>query len=402
DETNHLLAYHYLPGFSPEFLRACNYASHLNIFSRHIINAVGFERPGYDGSQDYDFELRVVEKARAIRHIPKVLYYCRAGEGSVALDPTNKMYAYEAGRLAIQEHIQRIGYPGRVEFLPTTYSYRIHYDIVKPGKITVVIPNADHVDLLKKCVDSILAKTDYGNYDILILENNSKCNETFAYYASVKANERIRVMTYPFNAREFNYSALNNYAVKQTDASYILFMNNDMEVINGSWMTEMLMFAQREDVGAVGAKLYYPNGAIQHSGLLIGLGGHIASSYDHGKDGKETGYMHRLTMPQNFNAVTAACMMLKKADFEAVRGFVDVSFKVGLNDIDLCLKLRALRRVNVITPYAELYHHESATRGLDSAGDSKKRFEEEKRLFRAKWHTLFEQGDEYDHKGLTL
>ncbi len=393
DETRRILAYHYLPAYSPEFMRACNYASHLNAFSRYIINEVGFIRPGYDGSQDYEFELRVVEKARKVVNIPRVLYYCRACEGSVALNPESKMYAYEAGRKAIEEHIGRIGYHGNVEFLKETFSYRIHYNIKKQDKVSIIIPNKDHVNTLKRCIDSIVIKTDYNNYEIIVVENNSIEKETFEYYQAISKNEKINILYYGNDG--FNYSAINNFAVKEIDSPYVLFLNNDIKVINSNWLTEMLMFAQRSDVGAVGAKLYYPNDTFQHIGLFIGLGGHIASHYDHKKSRFETGYMNRLSMPQNYNAITAACLLMKREDFIKVEGFDDVNFKVGLNDIDLCLKLREIGKMNVLTPYAELYHYESITRGFDVKGESKIRFEKECKMFRAKWKKYFDEVDEY-------
>lgn len=402
DGSNKILAYHYLPDFSPEFLRATNYASHLNLFSRRIIDQVGFIQEGYDGSQDYDIELRVMEKARAIKHIPKVLYYCRACEGSVALNPESKMYAYEAGRRAIEDHINRIGYPGQVEFMKDTFSYRIHYEIVNPGKVSVIIPNKDHVEDLKKCVESILARTDYDDYEIVIVENNSEKSETFAYYQQLEKNSRIKILYYQAPTPEFNYSAINNYAVNQVDGKYVLFLNNDTKVIHENWLREMLMYAQRDDVGAVGAKLYYPDNTYQHIGLFIGLGMHIATHYAHSSGKNNTGYMHRLAMPQNYNAVTAACLLMKREDFLAVQGFDEEQFKVGLNDVDLCLKLRQLGKYNVFTPFAELYHYESISRKSDDVGENKIRFTREQEMFRKKWKSYFETCDEYYNPNLHI
>lgn len=399
DKTNEVLAYHYLPDYSPDYLRATNYASHLNAFSKKVIEKVGFIREGYDGSQDYDLELRVVECARLIKHIPKVLYYCRACEGSVALNPESKMYAYESGRRAIDEHLKRIGYPGNVEFIKNTFSYRIHYEIIHPGKVSIIIPNKDHVEYLAVCIESILGKTDYSDYEIIIVENNSENPETFKYYQTIGQNKRVKILNYGRDC-EFNYSAINNYAVKQTDSRYVLFLNNDIKVINSNWLTEMVMFAQREDVGAVGAKLYYSNDTYQHIGLFIGLGGHIASHYAHGESKNNTGYMHRLAMPQNYNALTAACLLLKREDFFAVSGFDELNFKVALNDVDLCLKLRALGKYNVLTPFAELYHYESISRQKDNFGQNKFRFSVEQDAFRKKWSNYFEQCDEYYNSNL--
>jgi len=396
DETNKILAFHYLPGFSPDYLRSCNYASHLNAFSRYIINQVGFEQSGYDGSQDYEFELRVVEKARKIVHIPKVLYHCRACVGSVAMNPESKMYAYEGGRKAIEQHIHRIGYPGKVDFIKETFSYRIHYKIDNP-LISIIIPNMDHLTELSKCIDSILQKTTYQKFEIIVVENNSKSMEIFDYYKKISTNNRIKILYYPINNGAFNFSAINNWAVTHTQAEYILLLNNDTEVISPNWLEEMLMFAQRRDVGAVGAKLYYPNNTNQHTGLFVGLQGHIASSYDHGKSRFESGYMHKLTMPQNYSAVTAACLMVKRSDYLCVKGLDEEVFKVGLNDIDFCLKLVELEKINVVTPFSELYHFESTSRKTDEHGSNHIRFNAESKAFRTKWRKYFESGDKYDN-----
>ena len=398
DETNKILAYHYFPGYSPEYLKSCNDTSHLTAFSRRILDEVGFEREGYDGSQDYDLELRVTEKARKVVNIQKVLYFCRACEGSVALNPESKYYAYEAGRKAISQHIARIGYPGEVEFLKDTFSYRIRYDILERNKVSIIIPNKDHIDILHKCVESILQKTHYEDYEIIIVENNSTCSETFAYYDSLKSNSRISILYYP--EKEFNFSAINNWAVERMEGNVVLLINNDVEVITENWLTEMLMYVQMSEVGAVGAILLYPNDTFQHTGLFIGLGGHIASTYDHGKNAIETGYMRRLIMPQNYSAVTAACLMVKKEDYINVGGLDYKDFKVGLNDVDFCLKLRELGKRNVVTPYAKLYHYEGVSRGNDEEGENQERFHDECDRFRKKWKKYFEYGDPYLNKNL--
>lgn len=398
DQTKELLAYHFLPAYSPDFLRSCNYASHLNAFSKWILDKVGFEREGYDGSQDYDLELRVVEQARRVVNIQKPLYYCRACEGSVAYDPESKMYAYAAGKKAIEEHITRIGFPGEVQFLRETFSYRIKYEIKGNPKISIIIPNKDHLQDLMRCLLSIKEKSTYRNYNVYIVENNSTEENTRAFYNQIEQDSRITVLYYP--EREFNFSAINNWAVQYVDGDYLLLLNNDTEVISRGWLEEMLMFVQREDVGAVGAKLYFPDNRIQHSGLVIGLGGHIASHYDHGKSRTESGYLHRLLTVRNYSAVTAACLMVKKADYLQVGGFDEQNFKIGLNDVDFCLKLREIGRVNLVTPYAELYHYEGVTRGRDTTGERQQRFEGECRLFREKWNDYFVNGDPYHNTNI--
>ncbi len=399
DETKEILAYHCLPGFSPDFLRACNYASHLNAFSRFIIDKVGFLKQGYDGSQDYELELRVMERARKIVHIPKVLYFSRASQGSVALDAGSKLYAYEAGRKAIQEHLRRIGSEGEVEFIRETYSYRIHYAIRGNPLVSILIPNSDHRKDLEKCIDSILTRSTYGNYEIIIVENNSRAKDIFAYYDELKNVKSVKVVRYP--GREFNFSAINNYAAQFAEGAHLLLLNNDTEVIAPNWIEEMLAYSQREDVGAVGAKLYYADHRIQHAGLVIGLAGSIASHYHHGNHRSNTGYMHRLVMPQNYCAVTGACLMVKKHLYLEVGGMDEVNFKVGLNDVDFCLKLMKAGKINVWTPYAELCHHESASRGLDTTLEKSARLEAESLFFRKKWKFYFEQGDPYHNAGIT-
>jgi GT2 family glycosyltransferase len=400
DETKEILSYHCLPGFSPDFLRSFNYASHLNAFSRFIINEVGFLKQGYDGSQDYEFELRVIEKARNVVNIPKVLYFSRACQGSVALNPESKMYAYEAGRKAIEEHIKRIGYQGEVEFIRETYSYRIHYRIQGTPLVSIIVPNKDHRQDLKKCIDSILTGSTYGNYEIIIAENNSETDGIFAYYDELKNAPNVKMIRY--DGREFNFSAINNQAVQFAAGEHILLLNNDTEVITPNWIEEMLAFSQREDVGAVGAKLYYADQRIQHAGLVIGLAGSIASHYHHGNDRRNTGYMHRLVMPQNYCAVTGACLMVKKRLYLEVGGMDEINFKVGLNDVDFCLKLMEVGKINVWTPYAELYHHESASRGLDTTPGKSARLKSESLFFRNKWKLYFEQGDPYHNAGISF
>lgn len=400
DLSGSIVGYHYLPDFSPDFLRSSNYASHLNAFSRRILDKVGFVRLNYDGSQDYDLELRVIEQAATIEHIPEVLYHCRACEGSVAFNPESKMYAYEAGRRAIHEHIKRIGYEGEVEFMPSTFSYRIHYQIKGNPLVSIIIPNKDHVEDLKKCITSICNKSTYANYEIIIVENNSETKEIFAYYRELEAIKNIHIVNY--DATEFNFSAINNHAVRLAKGEHVVLLNNDTEIITPNWIEEMLYFSQREDVGAVGAKLYYPDNRIQHAGLVIGLSGSVASHYNYGADRSQTGYLHRLVLPQNYSAVTAACLMVKKHLYLQAGGLDEINFKIGLNDVDFCLKLRDMGKVNVFTPYAELYHYESLSRGLDTTPEKAARLNKESDHFRKKWSNYFLHGDPYHNEGMSV
>lgn len=395
NKTKNILAYHFLPGYCPDFLRSNNYMSHLIAYSQKVIKRVGFERRGYEGSQDYELLLRCTENARKISHIPKVLYLCRASSGSVALNPESKIYAYSSGEKAISEHITRIGYPGKVQFIRDLYAYRIDYQIPKKI-ISIIIPNKDHIEDLKKCLNSILTLTTYNNYEILIVENNSTEKNTFEYYEYLKSNPKIRILE--IKEKGFNYSAINNFAVNKISSEFILLLNNDVTVITPSWIEELLMFAQRRDVGAVGAKLLYPDNTIQHCGLVIGLNDDIANNYGHKKNVSELGYMNKLVLPQNYSALTAACMMVKRSDYIRVGGMDESEFKIGLNDLDFCLKLRELGLNNVWTPYAVLYHYESKTRGSDQFKDNKARYQEECIRFRKKWQKYFLYGDPFNNK----
>ena len=402
NKTKKIIGQQNLPGYSPDLLRSFNYACHLSVFSRNIIKKVGFLRSGYNGSQDYEFELRVIECAKNIIHIDKILYFCRAGESSVAENPRNKMYAYENGKKALEEHINRIGYPGKVEFVENTFSYRIHYDINKNDIVSIIILNKDNIEILSRCIDSIIIKTTYQKYEIIIIENNSILPETFSYYENIKNkyNNILSIKVYE-NSNEFNFSLLNNWSIQYAKGDYLLFLNNDTQVITPNWIEEMVMFAQRNDVGAVGVKLYYPDNTIQHNGLIIGLDGSCASSYDYGVPKNSSGYMNCLNMARNYSAVTAACMMIKRKDFIAVNGFDEDNFKVGLNDVDICLKLREKNKLIVFTPYAELYHFEGATRGNDINDISNyPRFQNEQNIFKDKWKKYFMDKDPYFYRNI--
>lgn len=270
--------------------------------------------------------------------------------------------------------------------------------------ISIVIPNKDHAADLKRCITSILEKSTYENYEIVIVENGSETKEIFEYYTSLKEYDNIRVVTYekPEGQNGFNYSAVNNFGVKQTKGDYILLLNNDTEVITVNWMEELLMYAQREDVGAAGAKLYYGNKTIQHAGVVLQLGAHRTAGHSHyGQSRENLGYMGRLCYAQNVSAVTGACLLVKKSLFEEVGG-LDESFAISLNDVDFCLKLREKGLLNVFTPFAELYHYESVSRGLDDSGEKAERYNRESAHFREKWKTVLEKGDPYYNPNFSL
>ena len=277
--------------------------------------------------------------------------------------------------------------------------FKIRYQIIGSPKISIIIPNKDHVEDLKRCIQSIEEKSTYANYEIIVVENNSTTKEIKDYYELLANDERVKVITY---TGRFNYSAINNLGVKHATGEYILLLNNDTQVITVNWLEELLMYAQREDVGAVGAKLYYGDKTIQHAGVVIGLGAHRTAGHTHYKQHRDNlGYMGRLCYAQNVTAVTGACLLVKKALFEKVGG-LDESFEISLNDVDFCLKLREEGYLNVFTPFAELYHFESISRGLDDQGEKAARYNEESARFREKWKKQLEAGDPYYNRNFSL
>ncbi len=395
---NNVFRLHFKPDYAPDTLRACNYICHFTVFKHSLLDTVGLFRSECDGSQDYDMVLRLTEKASRIEHIPKILYHWRAHEKSVAEDIEAKPYVINAAHKAISDHLTRVGLKGEVLDTVIPSMYRVHYEIIGNPLVSIMIPNKDHLTDLKKCVDSILQKTTYSHYEIIIIENNSNTKEIFEYYKKIQKKRRqIRVVKW---RGEFNYAAINNFGVKYSKGDFILCLNNDTEVISPDWIQEMLMFAQREDVGAVGAKLYYPDETIQHAGVILGVGG-VAGHSHKGFARQEYGYIGRLIYAQNLSAVTAACIMIRRSVWDQVRGFDEV-FKVALNDVDLCMRIRQAGYLIVWTPFAELYHYESKSRGLENTPEKRVRFEGERELFKERWKAELEAGDPYYNPNLTL
>lgn len=387
----------YKPDYSPDMLRGDNYICHFSVIRRSIFEKIAGFRKEFDGSQDYDLILRVTEIAEKIKHIPKILYYWRAHESSVAMNIGSKMYAFDAARNALREHLQRIGLRGTVEDTNHLGWYRIRYEIDDTPMISILIPNKDEPETLKKCIDSIQDKTTYKNYEIIIIENNSVSPEIFSYYDELKNADNIRVVSWK---GIYNYSSINNFGVEHAKGEYLLLLNNDIEVITPDWIQEMLMFAQRKDVGAVGAMLYYPDDTIQHAGVYLGLGGIAGHGHKHCPRGYY-GYTGRLLMAQNVTAVTAACLMVKKSIYKEVGG-LDEDFQVAFNDIDFCMKIVKKGYLNVFTPFAELYHYESKSRGLEDTPEKLERFNSEIREFVKRWKTELLKGDPYYNPNLSL
>ena len=400
-DINKALTMHFKPDYAPDNLRANNYICHFSVFSRALLDGTELFRTKFDGSQDHDMILRLTDNAKQVVHVPKVLYYWRSHSGSVASGISAKPYAIEAAKGAVAEHLRKHGF-NHFEITSTRAFetiFRIQYQILGNPKISIVIANKDHEQDLRRCITSIVEKSTYDNYEIIVVENNSTTQEIKEYYKELTESGQAKIVTYE---GAFNYSAVNNLGVSHADGEYILLLNNDTEVITVNWMEEMLMYAQREDVGAVGAKLYYGDKTIQHAGVVIGLGAHRTAGHIHYKQARQNlGYMGRLCYAQNLSAVTGACLLVKKSLYEAAGG-LDTGFAVSLNDVDFCLKLRKMGYLNVWTPFAELYHYESISRGLDTDGEKAERYNKESEVFRKKWKEVLDQGDPYYNTNFSL
>ena len=395
-----LIVLHFKPDYSPDNLRANNYICHFSMFDADLLKKTGLFRPEYDGSQDHDMILRLTEEAKHVCHIPKILYYWRSHPNSVAADIGAKTYAIDAAKRAVHDHIRDYyGIEVEVEStraFPTIF--QIKYPINGEPLISIVIPNKDHVEDLRRCITSIEKKSTWKNYEIVVVENNSVEQSIRDYYKELESDPKVKIVTYEGG---FNYSRINNVGVKETKGEYLLFLNNDTEVISPDWMEQLLMYAQRKDVGAVGAKLYYADNTIQHAGVVIGLGAHRSAGHTHYKMPREhLGYMGRLCYAQDVTAVTGACLMVKKSIYEEVDG-LDESFTISLNDVDLCLKIREKGYLNIFTPFAELYHYESKTRGMEE-GEKLRRYERECAHFRDKWKEQLDAGDPYYNPNFSL
>jgi GT2 family glycosyltransferase/2-polyprenyl-3-methyl-5-hydroxy-6-metoxy-1,4-benzoquinol methylase len=366
------------PGWSPDLLMSVNYVTHFSVYRKETLDRVGGFRLGFDGSQDYDLVLRVSEMTDRIAHIPLPLYTWRKVPGSAATHVGAKDYAYEAGRRALGEAIERRGLRGRVEEALVGGRYRVRYDVIGEPRITIIIPTRDRVELLAACVESIRRRSTYRNYEIMIVDNLSRKPETLEYLESFDG----RIVPYPY---EFNYARMMNTAVAEAgETDYVLLVNNDTEVISAEWMEAMLEHAQRPEVGFVGARLLFPDGKPQHEGIAVGLGG-VASNLDHG--GQHFGYFDLGETIRNCSAVTGACMLTRPDVFRELGGFEE-RLRVAFNDVDLCLRARQRGYVVVYTPHALLYHEESSTRG-------KLHPEEDERFFCERWGKPFELEDDY-------
>ena len=413
------------PDFSIDLFRSHNYITHFYVVSADIYRGVGGEDSMYDGAQDYEFMFRCIEKAlndagctfakrkaeecsgsesgegmidfgadrarSVIAHVPRVLYHWRLAKGSTAENPESKMYAYESGRAAVEAHLKRMGIPAKVEMTDMWGMYHAKYEVVGNPLVSIIIPSKDHTDDLDNCIRSIVKKSAYKNIEFIIAENNSESEETFGYYEKISAEfPFVKIVKWE---REFNYAAINNFAAKSASGEYFLFLNNDTELISETAIGEMLAIAQRREVGIVGAKLLYPDDTVQHAGILLGFRGYAQHAFV-GIGRNEFGFMVRARINCNYNAVTGACLMISKEDFEAAGGFSE-DFPVAGNDVDLCLKVRKLEKLVVYNAFSEWYHYESKSRGYEDTPEKKERFEREVGHFRQVWSEKLAKTDEY-------
>jgi glycosyltransferase involved in cell wall biosynthesis len=375
-----------------------NMFSHLGVLRTDLVTSVGGFRSGMQGSQDWDLVLRCVERVQSsqVLHVPRVLYHWRIHADSTAHSPDAKPYAAIAGEKAINDHLEREGLNGRAEYIGT--GYRVRYALpANLPLVSLIIPTRNGLELLRQCVDSILARTSYDNYEITIVDNGSDDRGTLDYFESFRDSDLVRVIR---DDREFNYSALNNMAVTHAKGELVGLINNDIEVISPEWLSEMVSLAIQPGVGAVGAKLWYPDRTIQHGGVVLGVGG-VASHAHKGSPEGDNGYFGRAHLIQSFSAVTAACLVIKKDRYLAVNGLDEENLKVAFNDVDFCLRLREAGYRNIWTPYAELFHHESATRGADSTPEKQERFTREVNFMLARWESLIKADPAYS-PNLTL
>ena len=394
DDFRQLGGYHFKPDFAPDYLRGVNYITHLAVFSRKLLNAAGaYEDPNFDGAQDHDLILRLTEKATKIHHIKKCLYVWRAAAGSTAQTMDAKPYAVAAGERAINAHLQRVGLQGEARAIPgAPGAFQLHYELTGHPRITVMIPNKDHTDDLDRCLTSLYKNAGYDNFEVLVIENNSTDPETERYYAQIPQKfANCRVVRYQGG---FNFSAINNFGAQFANGEHLLLLNNDIEITSKDFLRELLSYSQRPDVGAVGAKLIYPDNEIQHAGVIMGINGSAGHSHK-GHPADAVGDMYRLVTTQDFMAVTGACLMTKTALYREMGGLDAEKFAVAYNDVDYCLKLWKKGLLNVYTPLAQAIHYESRSRGLDTLSENAKRYEREKANFYEKYQPYIDNYDPY-------
>lgn len=399
----HCLEPHFKPDYSPDLLLSINYLCHLSVYRKALLDKIAesgsYLRPGFEGSQDHDLLLRALDHTDRVHHISRVLYHWRMIPGSTAARYDSKHHAWEAGRCAVAETLKRRNIAGEALLGQYPGTYRVKRSIQGQPLISVLIPFCDQPDLLRLCLDSILEKTSYPHFEVLGISNNSMDPETWALMAHYAAgDQRIRFLRHDI---AFNYAAINNFAAAQAVGEHLLLLNNDIVIITPDWLEALLEHSQRPEVGAVGAKLYYPDDTVQHGGVILGIGG-IAGHAHKYIQRHDPGYFSRLHLTQNLSAVTAACLMVKKSLYEAINGLDEKHLAVAFNDVDFCLRLRERGYLNVFTPYCELYHHESKTRGYEDTPQKQQRFAREVAYMRKRHAAVLASGDPYYNPNLPL
>jgi GT2 family glycosyltransferase len=390
---------HFKPDYNPDLLNSTNYISHLSAYRRTLIDQYGGLNSEYDGSQDYDFILRMTEQSRHIHHVPKILYHWRTAAGSTAGSSESKLYAFEAGPKALAAHYQRVYPELTVSSIEKGQSYGIYhtkYAVKKEPMISVIIANKDHIEDLNKVIVSMHEKNSWKNIEYIIVENNSTDSKTFGYYNYIQ-NEYSDVRVIKFTG-SFNYSAINNLGAEQAKGEFLLFMNNDVELIEKNSLYEMAELLQRNDTGAVGCRLLYEDGTIQHAGVIIGIG---VADHIFKNQLSEMTYFNRAMAVQDYSAVTAAVMMTKKNIFNKIGGF-DETLAVAFNDVDYCLKVNSINERVVYTPYACFHHFESKSRGKDVSPEKHARYMQELSVFTDRWHEYYEKGDPFYNRNLSI
>ncbi len=395
DYTNPIVA-HFKPDFSYYYLTNCNYICHFTAFKKDLFFAVGGLSSAYNGAQDQDLFLKFYETGAKFYHIPKVLYYWRVHQNSTSAGTGAKPYVTENAIKALDNHLARMNIKGKAKKGLFDSTYKIDYKIETQPKISIIIPNKDHIDDLDICLKSVYEKTIYENFEIIVVENNSSENSTFEYYNKIE-NEysNLKVLYYK---GDFNFAKINNFAINSASGDMFLMLNNDIEIINSGWLYELVSLAIQKNVGIVGAMLYYPDDTVQHAGVITGLGGFAGHSHKYHKRGR-SGYMFRLSSVQNLSCVTAALLLVTKEAFNSVNG-MDEEFKVAFNDVDFCLMIRDKGYEVLFTPYSMAYHHESKSRGNDKDKEKKERFEGERQRLKAKHPDLL--SDPFYNINLTL
>ncbi len=389
---------HFKPDFSPDLLLSHNYITHLSCFKRSLLDSVGHFNPKYDGAQDYELFLRLTEKANKVEHIQKVLYHWRMLESSTSLNSKAKPEALERGRELLEETLQRRGVDGEVLLGNMDHYFHVKYTIKDEPLVSIIIPFKDKPELLRMSINSILEKSSYKNFEIIGISNNSEEDTTFSAMKELEQKDS-RVHFYEYNV-PFNYAQINNYAVESyAKGEHILLLNNDIEIISPDWIESMLEHSQREEIGCVGAKLYYPDDTIQHAGIIIGLGGYAGHSHKM-YPRNNPGYFNRLNVIQDLSAVTAACLMIKKRLYKEIDGMDEIKFKVAYNDVDFCLRVAKAGYYNLFTPYAEMYHHESVSRGYETTPEKIARFQTEKDALYERHKDILDNGDPYYNPNL--